>query len=40
MDKKAEAGEIRFILLEGPGKAAVRSADGAAVAATIEAFSG
>jgi len=40
MDKKAEAGEIRFIVLAGPGKAAVRSADPAAVAATIEAFGG
>ena len=40
MDKKAEAGEIRFIVLEGPGKAAVRGADAAAVAATIEAFGG
>jgi len=40
MDKKAEAGQIRFIVLEGPGKAAVRGADAAVVAATIEAFSG
>jgi 3-dehydroquinate synthase len=40
MDKKAEAGEIRFIVLEAPGKAAVRGADAAVVAATIEAFSG
>jgi len=40
MDKKAEAGQIRFIVLEGPGKAAVRGADAALVAATIEAFGG
>ena len=40
MDKKAEAGEIRFIVLEGPGRAAVRGADAAVVAATIEASSG
>jgi len=40
MDKKVEAGQIRFIVLEGPGKAAVRGADAAVVAATIEAFSG
>ena len=40
MDKKAEAGRIRFIVLEGPGKAAVREADAAVVAATIEAFGG
>jgi 3-dehydroquinate synthase len=40
MDKKAEAGQIRFIVLEAPGKAAVCVADEAIVAATIEAFSG
>jgi 3-dehydroquinate synthase len=40
MDKKAEAGEIRFIVLEGPGRAAVRGADAAIVAATIAAFGG
>jgi len=40
MDKKAEAGEIRFIVLGGPGTAAVRAADAALVAATIEAFGG
>ena len=40
MDKKAEAGQIRFIVLEGPGTAAVRGADAALVAATIEAFGG
>ena len=38
-DKKAEAGQIRFIVLEGAGQAAVRSADARLVAATIEAFS-
>jgi 3-dehydroquinate synthase len=27
VDKKAEAGEIRFILIDGPGKACVRGAD-------------
>ncbi len=40
MDKKAEAGQLRFIVLEGPGRAAVRGADAAAVAATIESFGG
>ena len=40
MDKKAQAGQLRFILLEGPGRAAVRGADAAAVAATIESFGG
>jgi len=40
MDKKAEAGQLRFIVLEGPGKAVVRGADAALVAATIEAFGG
>ncbi|MEO5843204.1 MAG: 3-dehydroquinate synthase [Caldimonas sp.] len=40
MDKKAEAGEPRFIVLEGPGRAAVRGADPAAVAATLESFAG
>jgi len=40
MDKKAEAGQIRFIVLQGPGKAAVRGADASVVAATIEAFGG
>jgi 3-dehydroquinate synthase len=40
MDKKAEAGEIRFIVLEGPGQAAIRGADPATLAATIEAFGG
>jgi len=40
MDKKAEAGQIRFIVLQGPGKAAVRGADASVVSATIEAFGG
>jgi 3-dehydroquinate synthase len=40
MDKKAAAGNLRFILLEGPGRAAVRPVDAGVVAATIESFSG
>ncbi|MEO8311451.1 MAG: 3-dehydroquinate synthase [Caldimonas sp.] len=39
MDKKAEAGQLRFILLDGPGRAVVRTADPAAVQATLESFS-
>ncbi|HSC63027.1 MAG TPA: 3-dehydroquinate synthase [Caldimonas sp.] len=38
MDKKAEAGEIRFIVLEGPGKATVRGADASLVTATLQSF--
>ena len=35
VDKKAEAGEIRFILIDGPGKACVRGADLGAVRQVI-----
>jgi hypothetical protein len=38
MDKKAVGGSLRFIVLQGPGRAAVRGVDEAIVAATIEAF--
>ena len=40
MDKKTQAGQLRFILLEGPGRAAVHGADAAAVTASLEAFCG
>ncbi|MDQ6639115.1 MAG: 3-dehydroquinate synthase [Pseudomonadota bacterium] len=40
MDKKAEAGDLRFVVLDGPGRAAVRGAPEATVAATIAAFGG
>ncbi len=40
MDKKAEAGNLRFVVLEGPGRAAVRAVDEATVAATIDFFAG
>jgi 3-dehydroquinate synthase len=39
MDKKAQGGQMRFVLLEGPGRAAVRSVEPAQVVATIETFS-
>ena len=39
-DKKAEAGEIRFVVLEGLGRASVRPAPDALVTAVIEAHSG
>jgi 3-dehydroquinate synthase len=35
LDKKAEAGEIRFVVIDGPGRAAVRSAPDALVAQVI-----
>jgi 3-dehydroquinate synthase len=35
VDKKAEAGEIRFIVIDGPGKAALRTAPDALVAEVI-----
>jgi 3-dehydroquinate synthase len=38
MDKKAAAGALRFVVLEGPGRAAVRTVDPATATATIEAF--
>jgi len=37
VDKKAEAGEIRFVVIEQPGRAAVRPAPDALVAQVIEA---
>ena len=40
MDKKAIAGALRFVVLEGPGRAAIRTVDEATAAATIEAFAG
>jgi len=40
VDKKAEAGELRFVLIEAPGRAVVRPAPEAAVRATIAACSG
>ena len=39
LDKKAEAGAIRFIVIEAPGRAAVREAPEATVRAVIEAHS-
>jgi 3-dehydroquinate synthase len=39
MDKKAVAGGLRLVLLEGRGRAAVRPVDEESVAATIESFS-
>jgi 3-dehydroquinate synthase len=36
VDKKAEAGEIRFVVIDGPGRAAVRSAPDALVRAVID----
>ena len=37
VDKKAEAGEIRFVVIDGPGRAAVRCAPDALVREVIEA---
>lgn len=37
VDKKAEAGEIRFVVLEGPGRAGMRAAPDALVAEVLEA---
>ncbi|KAF1044268.1 3-dehydroquinate synthase [Xylophilus sp.] len=36
VDKKSEAGEIRFVVIDGPGRAAVRSAPDALVRAVID----
>ncbi len=36
VDKKAEAGDIRFVLIDGPGQAVVRSAPDALVRAVID----
>ena len=38
MDKKAVGGSLRFVVLEGPGRAAVRHVDEAIVGETIESF--
>jgi 3-dehydroquinate synthase len=40
VDKKAEAGEIKFVLIDRPGRAVVRSAPDALVRKVIEACSG
>ena len=40
LDKKAQAGEIRFVVIEAPGRATVRSAPDALVAQAIEAHTG
>lgn len=40
VDKKAEAGDIRFVLIEGLGRAVVRSAPDELVAACIQAHGG
>ena len=37
VDKKAEAGEIRFVVIDGPGKAVLRGAPDALVAEVIDA---
>jgi len=37
VDKKAEAGEIRFVVIDGPGRAAVRGAPDALVREVIDA---
>jgi 3-dehydroquinate synthase len=38
MDKKALGGSLRFVVLEGPGRAALRQVDESIVAATIDSF--
>lgn len=40
VDKKAEAGEIRFVVIDGPGRAAVRAAPDALVREVIDACCG
>jgi 3-dehydroquinate synthase len=40
VDKKAEGGEIRFVVIESPGRAGVRAAPDELVARVIEAHSG
>ena len=40
LDKKSEAGEIRFVVIERPGVAAVRSAPDAMVAGVVEQLTG
>ena len=36
VDKKAQAGEIRFVLIDGPGKAVLRSAPDALVREVVD----
>jgi len=36
VDKKAEGGEIRFVVIDGPGRAAVRAAPDAMVRSVID----
>ena len=36
VDKKAEAGEIRFVLIDGPGRASMRTAPDALVRRVID----
>ena len=38
MDKKAQGGQMRFVLLEGPGAAGLRAVEAARSTATIENF--
>ncbi|MES2099606.1 MAG: 3-dehydroquinate synthase [Pseudomonadota bacterium] len=40
LDKKAEAGEIRFVVIEAPGRAGLRRAPDALVAQVLEAHTG
>jgi 3-dehydroquinate synthase len=37
LDKKSDAGEIKFVLIDGPSKATVRGAPDALVRAVIDA---
>jgi 3-dehydroquinate synthase len=37
VDKKAEAGEIKFVVIDGPGRAAVRGAPDTLVREVIDA---
>jgi 3-dehydroquinate synthase len=36
VDKKAQAGDIRFVLIDGPGRAVVRGAPDALVAEVLQ----
>ena len=40
LDKKAVGGDLRFVLLEGPGRAALRAAPSASVVQTLHRFCG
>ena len=40
IDKKAEAGEIRFVVIDGPGRAAVRAAPDTMVRDVIDSCCG